>query len=344
MGHTDTLLEARHAQHLETEAENEGINSLLDMGRTAAFGKAGERLAAHDAERGDSVAAALPKGNEVFKVVDATLPAIDSNPVKEIKWSSSHDIVEIAPGHKFQSWNFGGRVPGPVMAVNQGDTIKFTITNDSEMPHSIDFHSARTAPDKNYKDVMPGDSHTFTWKAQDAGAFLYHCGTPMALHHMSMGMYGAVIVKPKDLPKADKEFVLVQSEFYPSEKDKDGVSYTDIEKALEGRPEYVAFNGHTNQYLDAPLKVKAGEKVRMWVVNAGPAHDSAFHVVGTIFDAAYPDGNPKNKLEGMQTINIPPGGGAMVEFTINEPGKYPFVTHSFGDASKGAVGMIEVTK
>jgi nitrite reductase (NO-forming) len=318
-------------QELDAQDENGnevGVSQLLDEGR-------------HETFHGQSGNAAA----ESFKAVDATLPAIDPNPVKDVKWKFAENEVEIAPGVKFNSWNMGGTVPGPVLAVNEGDEINFTITNDGDMPHSIDFHSARTPPNKNYKSLNPGESHTFTWKAEDPGAFLYHCGTPMALHHMAMGMYGAAIVRPKDLPPADKEFVLVQSEFYTTEPGKKGEAvYTDIDKALEGKADHVVFNGYSNQYLDEPLKVKAGEKVRMWVVNAGPSHESAFHVVGTVFDAVYPDGNPKNKLQGMQTIGIPPGGGAMVEFTIKEPGNYPFVTHAFGDASKGAVGMIEVTK
>lgn len=335
------------------EQTNASLSRLLDEGRRESFHLAAgnkdtngkhdhtkPHLSVEEEHRRQTTAAP----EKLSKISDATLGPIDKAKVKEVKWTSSHDLIEIAPGVKFQSWNFGGKVPGPVLAVNQGDIVKFELNNGSDMPHSIDFHSARTAPNKNYKDIWPGEKHSFTWKAEDPGAFMYHCGTPSALHHMAMGMYGAVIVKPKDLPKADKEFVLVQSEFYTSKPDKSGVRDVDIDKAFDARPDYVTFNGYADKYKDQPLEVKVGDKVRMWVVNAGPGHNSAFHVVGTIFDAAYPDGNPKNKLTGMQTINIPPGGGAMVEFTLKEEGDYPFVTHSFGDASKGAVGIIRATK
>lgn len=275
--------------------------------------------------------------------VDATLPQPSSDPVKNVTFVSKENVVEIADGVKMDSWNFGGTVPGPIMVFNEGDKVNFTFKNDGVMPHSIDFHAARTAPDKNYINLMQGESHSYSWTAGDSGAFMYHCGTPMALHHMAMGMYGATIVKSKDLKPVDKEFALVQSEFYVQDYNKDGVMETDVEKSMNGTPDYVAFNGKANQYMEHPLQASVGDKIRMWVVNAGPAHASAFHVVGTIFDTVYLDGNPKNKLEGMQTVNIPPGGGAIVEFTIKEPGKYPFVTHSFGDASKGAVGILEVT-
>lgn len=274
---------------------------------------------------------------------DATLPVPSNAAVKNVTLVSKENVVEIADGVKMDSWNFGGTVPGPIMVFNEGDKVNFTFKNEGVVPHSIDFHAARTAPDKNYINLNQGESHSYTWTAGDSGSFMYHCGTPMALHHMSMGMYGATIVKAKELKPVDKEFALVQSEFYVQDYNKDGVMETDLDKSMNGAPDYVAFNGKANQYVDHPLKANVGDKIRMWVVNAGPAHASAFHVVGTVFDAVFPDGNPKNKLVGMQTVSIPPGGGAMVEFTIKEPGKYPFVTHSFGDASKGAVGILEVS-
>lgn len=286
------------------------------------------------------VLAAKAQAAEYF---DATLPVPSSSPVKNVTLTARENVVQIADGVKMESWNFGGTVPGPIMVFNEGDKVNFTFKNEGMMPHSIDFHAARTAPDKNYINLNQGESHSYTWTAGDSGSFMYHCGTPMALHHMAMGMYGATIVKAKELKPVDKEFALVQSEFYVQDYNKDGVMETDVDKSMNGTPDYVAFNGKANQYVDHPLEAKVGDKIRMWVVNAGPAHASAFHVVGTIFDAVYLDGNPKNKLEGMQTVSIPPGGGAMVEFTIKEPGKYPFVTHSFGDASKGAVGILEVT-
>jgi FtsP/CotA-like multicopper oxidase with cupredoxin domain len=118
---------------------------------------------------------------------------------------------------------------------------------------------------------------------------------------------------------------------------------TSISKAMAGVPDYVCFNGYANQYVDHPLTAKVGELVRLWVLNAGPSHFSAFHVIGTIFEAAYQDGNPANKMVGMQTVNVNPGGGIMVEFRLPEAGKYPFVTHSFVDATKGAVGALVAT-
>jgi nitrite reductase (NO-forming) len=278
-----------------------------------------------------------------FKTYDATLPAIDANPVKQVSWFSSDALVEIAANTKLGAWTFGGSVPGPILALNEGDEVHFAITNKSSAAHSIDFHAAQTPPSKNYIAIAPQTTHQFNFKAQYPGCFMYHCGTPYVIHHMAMGMYGMTIVKPKTgLRPADREYALLQSEFYLTAP-ANGVSQTDLQKALTGIPDYVAFNGHADQYKDKPLTAKVGELVRLWIVNAGPSHFSAFHVIGTIFEAAYQDGNPANKMVGMQTVNVYPGGGTMVEFRIPEAGDYPFVTHSFADASKGATGVLTVT-
>ena len=277
-----------------------------------------------------------------FKVYDALLPDIDNNPVKKLQFGSSDEVLYIAKDVAFQAWPFGKTVPGPLVVVNEGDTVQFSLTNGSSAPHSIDFHAAQTPPNKNYISINPGASHSFDWKASYPGCFMYHCGTPFVLHHMAMGMYGASIVRPKGLAPADREFALVQSEFYLTDA-VNGIRQTDAAKALTGIPDYVSFNGYANQYQENPLTAKVGELVRMWVMNAGPTHFSAFHVIGTIFEAAYQDGNPANKMTGMQTVNVYPGGGMMVEFRIPEAGTYPFVTHAFADASKGALGVLEVT-
>jgi nitrite reductase (NO-forming) len=284
-----------------------------------------------------------PAAVKPFKVYDAALPTIGAETVKPVVWDSTDVPLYIAKDIAFQAWTFGGTVPGPVMALNEGDEVQFSITNKSASPHSIDFHAALTPPSKNYIAIAPQATHKFNWKAQYPGCFMYHCGTPYVLHHMAMGMYGATIVKPKSgLRPAAREYVLVQSEFYLTDP-VDGMTQTDLKKALSGIPDYVAFNGYAEQYKETPLTAKVGELVRMWVMNAGPSHFSAFHVIGTIFEAAYQDGNPANKMVGMQTVNVYPGGGMMVEFSIPEAGNYPFVSHSFADASKGALGVLTVT-
>ncbi len=272
---------------------------------------------------------------------DASLPSVGAEAVKQISLTVTDTEVDIAPGVKLAAWTFDGQVPGPVIHVRQGDTVQFTLTNHSTMAHSIDFHAARTAPNVNYKNVPPGQSFTFTWKARDPGVFMYHCGTAPILQHLAQGMYGAVIVDPVDqpLPKVDREFVFVQSEFYLT--DSKGLVTTNPQKANSGNADFVVFNGYANQYADHPIPVKAGEKIRVYLVNAGPNHFSAFHVVGTIFDHVWVDGNPQNDLHGIQTWTVAPGEGSAFDFTLSEPGTYPMVSHSFADANHGAVAVFK---
>jgi nitrite reductase (NO-forming) len=249
--------------------------------------------------------------------------------------------VEIAPGVAYQAWTFNGTSPGPVIHARVGQTIDVALTNKASIGHSIDFHSALAPPDVSYQTIFPGQTIRFSWVAKYPGVFLYHCGTPPVLMHIANGMYGAVIVDPRDgWPGGSmRSYVLVQSEFYtrPVPRRR-GLFQGDMDKMSASRPDYVAFNGRSFQYQDKPLPIAVGEPVRVFVVNAGPSRFSAFHVVGTIFEKAFTDGNPDNELHGLQTMSIAPGDGAMAEFTVQQPSRYPFLTHSFGDADLGAMG------
>jgi nitrite reductase (NO-forming) len=250
--------------------------------------------------------------------------------------------ISIAPGIAYDAWTFNGTVPGPVIRVRQGQTIHFTLTNDSNMSHSIDFHAAQTAWNVNYQPVAPGQSFSFDWVANYPGAFLYHCGTPPVMEHMANGMYGAIIVDPANgWATSAQEYVLVQSEFY-TQRGANGDYTLNTTKMMDDMPDYVTFNGYANQYTQSPLTAKPGQQIRLFIVNAGPTHFSAFHVIGAIFSDTYVDGNPANHMVGNQTITVPPGGGMVAEMTMADAGSYPFVTHSFMDASMGAMGVIKV--
>lgn len=272
---------------------------------------------------------------------DARAPAALQGPTVNVTLSVKEGLVSIAPGVAYHAWTFDGTVPGPVIRVQQGQTVHFTLVNEGSMPHSIDFHAAQTPWNVNYQEVTAGKSFSFDWKANSPGVFLYHCGTPTVIYHMANGMYGAIIVDPANGWRRAQEYVLVQSEFYPAAL-PDGSYAADPKKLTAGSPDYVVFNGYANQYKAEPLTAKAGSRIRLFLVNAGPTEFSAFHVIGVIFSDTYPDGNSANHMIGNQTITIPPGGGAVVEFTIPESGLYPFVTHSFADVDKGALGEIRV--
>ena len=224
---------------------------------------------------------------------NASLPAVPAGDLVKVHMTLKDMVVEIAPGVKYNTWAFDGHgAPGPVVHVRQGQTVEMTLTNGGAIPHSIDFHAARIAPNVAFRDVAPGDSFTFRFKANDSGVFMYHCGTKPVLAHIANGMYGAIVVDPATpLPKADKEYVLVASEWYLN---GDGVSEPaslDMAKAREMQPDWTTFNGYANQYVTHPLTADPGDTVRFYVVAAGPTLDTNFHVVGTILDRAWVNGD-----------------------------------------------------
>ncbi|MDQ6620554.1 MAG: multicopper oxidase domain-containing protein [Pseudomonadota bacterium] len=292
--------------------------------------------------------------------MDAAVKPLVPDPVKEVRLDTTHTIIEIAPGVRFSAWTFGNQVPGPVIRVRVGDRVKFSMTNRSDEPapglsvgaapmmHSMDFHSAMVSPQDKYRSVAPGQTMNFEFTANYPGVFMYHCGTPMVLEHIASGMYGMMIVEPRDgyPTKVDREYAVVQSEFYtkpdPQKRKVDGVPLyvLDGDRVRAKAPTYTVFNGRYNAHVDKPLPAKPGERVRLFVLNVGPSNTSSFHVVGTIFDRVWVDGNPDNQFRGMQTALLGSSSGAIVEFMIPEAGNYVMVDHHFANASQGAIGLI----
>jgi nitrite reductase (NO-forming) len=281
---------------------------------------------------------------EAHRAYDASLPPIQSGEVAKVHMTLKDMVVQIAPGVRYNTWAFDGHgAPGPIVHVRQGQTVEMTLTNGGAIPHSIDFHAARIAPNLAFRDVKPGESFTFRFKANDPGVFMYHCGTKPVLAHIANGMYGAIVVQPKQpLPKADKEYVLVASEWY---LDSDGIAQPanlNMSKARAMAPDWTTFNGYANQYVTHPLTSNPGETVRFWVVAAGPTLDTNFHVVGTILDRAWTNGDMTRFQRGVQTVGVPAGGGAVFDVKVDQPGLYPFVSHSFAHVDLGQVGLLKV--
>ena len=273
--------------------------------------------------------------------VPASLAAAEPTRLHRVRLEMKHAVVPIAPGVKYAAWTFGGTVPGPVLRVRQGDTVAFTLINAANIPHSMDFHAAEIAPSRYYVNVMPGDSLSYRFVARVPGAFMYHCGTAPVAMHIANGMYGALVVDPKiPRPKA-REFALVQSEFYLDPGSAgDSARTLSWERLLGLAPDHIVFNGRANQYATHPIDVRPGELLRLYLVNAGPNRISSFHVVGGIFERVFEDGSHSTPLAGVQTVDVPVGGGSIFEVRLREPGDYPFVSHAFADATKGAVGVL----
>jgi nitrite reductase (NO-forming) len=272
--------------------------------------------------------------------VDPRAPAPSREHLHRVRLEIRHATVTVDSGIPYDAWTFGGHVPGPVLRARQGDTVEFTLVNHAPMPHSMDFHAAEIAPDKYYRNLMPGDSLQYRFVPRVPGVFMYHCGTAPVAAHIANGMYGAFIVDPASPRPAAEEYVLVQSEFYTTgDTLHRSPLVLDWAKLLSLAPDYVVFNGRAAQYARHPIPVPVGGLLRLYVVNAGPNRVSSFHVVGGIFDRVFPDGAVAHPLEGVQTASVPVGGSAIFELRLKQAGVYPFVTHAFADATKGAVGM-----
>ena len=257
--------------------------------------------------------------------------------------------MEISEGVTYTFWTFGGTVPGSFIRVRQGDTVEFHLRNmpDSKMPHNIDLHGV-TGPGGGASSsfTAPGHQTQFTFKALNAGLYVYHCATAPVGMHIANGMYGLILVEPpQGLPKVDREYYVMQGDFYTAGKYHDkGHQAFDMEKAIDENPTYVLFNGREGALTnDKALQAKVGEKVRLYVGNGGPNLVSSFHVIGEIFDKVWYEGG-KHYQENVQTTLIPAGGAAMMDFHMEVPGSYVLVDHSiFRAFNKGALAILQAT-
>ncbi len=281
-----------------------------------------------------------------YTLFDATAPALLPGTTHEIELVIEEKAMTVAPGFVQHVWTFNGTVPGPVIRVKVGDTIRVVLKNPAtaKVAHSIDFHSSQVAWNDEMTSIEPGEEKIYEWRADYAGVWMYHCGTAPALHHIANGMYGMVIVEPEGgLPPVDAEFAVVQSEWYLGPQGE----LTSLEKAAAAAPapDYVVFNGVASQYVDNPLKVGTGDRTRVFVLNAGPSIDSSFHVVGVIFSSVTKEGVhlvPGNEGSwGSQAVDLSPAQGAIVEFDMPEDGLYPMVTHAFNFVGRGALGLFQ---
>ncbi len=291
---------------------------------------------------GEPIQAILTSPPMVPPATGRTAPAkvIVNLEVKEIE-------KEISEGVKYTFWTFGGTVPGSFIRVRQGDTVEFHLNNhpDSKMPHNIDLHAV-TGPGGGAASsfTAPGHTSQFTFKALNAGLFVYHCATAPVGMHVANGMYGMILVEPPEgLSKVDREYYLMQGDFYTVGKYREkGVQPFDMQKAIDENPTYVLFNGSEGALLgDNALKLNVGEKVRLFVGNGGPNLVSSFHVIGEIFDKVYTEGGTHFQ-ENVQTTLVPAGGSTIIEYHAEVPGTGVIVDHSiFRAFNKGALGMIK---
>ncbi|HFC8241680.1 TPA: copper-containing nitrite reductase [Neisseria meningitidis] len=332
------------------------IASLFAL--AACGGEPAAQAPAASAEAASSAAQAAaetPAGE--LPVIDAVTthapevpPAIDRDyPAKvRVKMETVEKTMTMEDGVEYRYWTFDGDVPGRMIRVREGDTVEVEFSNNpsSTVPHNVDFHAATgQGGGAAATFTAPGRTSTFSFKALQPGLYIYHCAVAPVGMHIANGMYGLILVEPKEgLPKVDKEFYIVQGDFYTKgKKGAQGLQPFDMDKAIAEQPEYVVFNGHVGSIAgDNALKAKAGETVRMYVGNGGPNLVSSFHVIGEIFDKVYVEGG-KLINENVQSTIVPAGGSAIVEFKVDIPGSYTLVDHSiFRAFNKGALGQLKV--
>jgi nitrite reductase (NO-forming) len=255
---------------------------------------------------------------------------------------------QLADGTSYRYWTFNKKVPGPFVRVRVGDTVEVNLTNhaDSAMPHNVDFHAV-TGPGGGGVATMasPGETKGFTFKALQPGLYVYHCAAPMVAQHIANGMYGMILVEPEaGLKPVDREFYVMQGEIYTEQAfGEPGEATESIDKLLAEQPEYYVFNGAAGALHKTPLKAKVGETVRIYFGVGGPNKASSFHVIGEIFDRAYPLASLTSApMNDVQTLLVPPGGAAVTEFKVEVPGRYMLVDHALARAERGLSALLVV--
>jgi nitrite reductase (NO-forming) len=334
-----------------------GAIALATLGTGAALFRGGVSYAGSGSSRADVPVRAA--GDAIVGQEVAVLATAPNVPAPITRTHATRvivnlDVIEktarLADSVSYTVWTFGGSVPGSFIRVREGDLVELHLRNaaNSTMPHNIDLHAV-TGPGGGAKAslTIPGHESVFSFTAMNPGLFIYHCATSPVPMHMANGMYGMILVEPKaGLPRVDREFYVMQSEFYTKGKyGEHGLQTLDMDKGIDERPTYVVFNGAVGALTgDAALQAKVGERVRLFVGNAGPNLTSSFHVIGEVFDNVYTEGGSTAVEHNVQTTTIPAGGSAIVEFGVEKPGDLILVDHAiFRAFNKGALGVLHVT-
>lgn len=269
-----------------------------------------------------------------------------------VKFETTEKPAAIMDGFEkdtlYPFWTFNNVVPGPFVRVREGDTIEVSMVNPvtSKMVHNVDFHAV-TGPGGGavVTSAAPGETKVARFKMLNPGLYTYHCAAPPVADHIANGMYGLILVEPANgLPKVDKEFYVMQSEFYTKgEFGAEGLQEYDAKAGLAEHPTYVVFNGKVGSLQgEGALKAKQGDQVRIYFGNIGPNLVSSFHVIGEIFDRVYREGTLLDATRNVQTTVVPAGSASVVEFGVEVPGNYTLVDHSIFRIQKGALGTLSV--
>ena len=268
-----------------------------------------------------------------------------------VNLESSEWVGPISDDNKYEFWGLNGTVPGPMIRVMVGDTVEVHLKNksSSKQSHNLDFQMV-SGPSGGAAlvNAEPGKEAQIQFKALNQGLFVYRSSTaaPSSVEHVANGMYGMILVEPVGgLKPVEKEFQVVQSEFYMKDGKKNDTLVYSNQKVLDADASYVVHNGHMTALVKIPLRSKVGETDRFFFGNAGIIFESSWHVIGEMLDRVWPGGANANKpapLEGVQSTLVPPGEATIGEFKGEMPGTYISVDHSIFRIEKGALGLLKI--
>jgi nitrite reductase (NO-forming) len=338
-----------------------GRRPLLATAAVLALGTAALLAQPLPATANDKLAAATATGHEHNHFAAETLVDVVRDPADlpgpvgargpqriKVDLETTEVTGQLADGTTYRYWTFNNKIPGPFVRVKVGDTVEVKLKNhdDSAMMHNVDFHAV-TGPGGGAKatEAAPGETRSFEFKALNPGLYVYHCATPLVAQHIANGMYGMILVEPEGgLPEVDREFYVMQGEIYTEQAfGTRGHAEESYDKLMSERPEYFVLNGTTEGLKKNPLKAKVGENIRVYFGVGGPNYNSAFHVIGEIFDTVYPTGSvTSGTLKDVQTISTPPGGANIVDFKLEVPGNYVLVDHALSRVERGLGGILQV--
>lgn len=337
-------------------AGHKQMGMTLDVVVTGATGT----TVADDGHAGHAAPAAIPNvdGAELSEIYPAELeplPESDGPVTHEVTFTVTEEPLEVAPGLWQVRWTFNGSSMGPTLHGRVGDRFKITLVNDGTIGHSIDFHAGALAPDGPMRTIAPGESLVYEYTATRAGIWMYHCSTDPMSTHIAAGMHGAVIIEPAELDPVDRQYVVVQSEVYLAGEahSAEEAEELDADKIAQGRHDRTVFNGIADQYAQERFGAQVGERVRFWVMDAGPNVPFAFHIVGGQFDTTWSEGTYHIRQGeswtgatdgGSQVMSLLPAEGGFVELEFPEPGNYAVVNHVMSEAERGAKGFVHVTE
>lgn len=294
----------------------------------------------------------MPRRNSRSAFLIAACLAAQLTLAETVKVEITAKEVDIAidnAGTTQRMWTFGGTIPGPLVRVKQGDLVDFSLHNhpDNGNSHSMDFHAAQVDVLDEFAEVRPGDTKRFQFRADYPGVFVYHCGADSMSEHIGRGMYGVIIVDPKEgyskaFPKPDREYVLVQGDLFEAGTSADDMTMGNGWKASLINGKVFHYDPVHDANASLALEAKPGERVRIFYVNASINEMAAMHPIAGIWDKVWDNGHPKNISHGLQTVAVAPAHGMVMD--IVPPGDRPtnnaIVDHRMKHAMNGAISVL----